>query len=228
MNEAIILAGGMGTRLSKMVPDLPKPMAPVNGRPFLFFLLEWLRESRYEKVIISAGYRPEDITGYFGNAYGEMDLEYAIEENPLGTGGAVLYSLQRVSSDNVLIVNGDTWFPVSLDRLSAFHERSGSSFTIALKKMKSFSRYGSVECSGDMILKFHEKKFCESGLINGGIYMADRKYLLDQDLPKVFSLEKDFLEKREGTGDIRCMIFDEPFIDIGIPEDYLRARDIIH
>ncbi|HOO99823.1 MAG TPA: nucleotidyltransferase family protein [Bacteroidales bacterium] len=225
--DAIILAGGMGTRLRQIVPDLPKPMAPVNGRPFLSYLLGWLGRYAVRKVIISAGYRSEVITGYFGNSFGDIGLDYAIEEKALGTGGAVMFALSKASGTDVLIINGDTWFPVDLDRLSTFQAETGSMFTLALKKMENFSRYGTVERREDTIVRFNEKKFCESGLINGGIYLVNRKYLLDQHLPEVFSLENDFLEKKAKTGEIKGRIFDEPFIDIGVPEDYLRARDII-
>lgn len=227
MVDAIILAGGMGTRLRQIVPDLPKPMAPVNGMPFLFYLLQWLGKYDVRNVIISAGYRSEEITAYFGNSFGNIELDYAIEEKALGTGGAVMYALSKASGNNILIVNGDTWFPVDLTGLSTFHAGTGSKFTIALKKMENFSRYGTVECRGDIIVRFNEKRFCPSGLINGGIYMAGIKFLEDQHMPEVFSLEKDLLEKKAGTGELMCRVFDDPFIDIGIPEDYLRARDLL-
>jgi len=225
--EAIILAGGMGTRLQEVVSDLPKPMAPVNGKPFLHYLFLWLEEFKIEKVIISAGYKSEAIVSYFGDLFNEIAIEYAIEEKPLGTGGAVKYALQKTTGNEVIIVNGDTYFPVNLDNLSAFHYDNRNTFSVALKRMKDFSRYGSVICKGNTIRKFNEKSFCKEGLINGGIYIANRSLLESARFPEVFSLEKDFLEKEAATGKLKCQVYDASFIDIGIPEDYLKAQSFL-
>jgi D-glycero-alpha-D-manno-heptose 1-phosphate guanylyltransferase len=225
--EAIILAGGMGTRLRKLVSGIPKPMAPVNGRPFIFYILRWLEGNGIRKAIISAGYKSEAITDYFGDKFGNMELRYAIEEKPLGTGGAVMFALGKTDADNVLILNGDTWFPIDLKIFSSFHTRSRNAFSLALKRMENFSRYGTVECTGDKIFRFNEKKFCSSGLINGGIYLASRKFLDSRKLPEVFSLETDFLEKEAANGDLKCKAFDALFIDIGIPEDYVKASALL-
>lgn len=225
--EAIILAGGLGTRLGKVIGDVPKPMAPVNGKPFLSYLFEWLKKYQVEKIIISAGYKSELIAGYFKESFLGIPLVYAIEEKPLGTGGAVMFALQESSCEDVLIVNGDTFFPIDINRFYSNHIESGSRLTIALKSMKNFSRYGSVECSGVTIIKFNEKKFCKKGLINGGIYLISREFIESRGLPVTFSLEKDFLEKEAGSSLLKCMIFDDIFIDIGIPEDYRRAASVL-
>lgn len=221
--EAIILAGGMGTRLREKISDLPKPMAPVNGKPFLFYVLNWLKDYNVEKVILSTGYRSESIIDYFGKSFKGIPLEYAVEQNPLGTGGAVRFAIQKSYGDNVLVLNGDTYFPVHLDRFFMFHSRMQNHFSMGLKPMKDFSRYGSVECAGDTLIRFNEKKFCKEGLINGGIYLINRAFFESLQLPEVFSLEADVLEKQAGSALLKCMIFDDPFIDIGIPEDYNRA-----
>ena len=225
--EAIILAGGLGTRLRKVIGDVPKPMAPVNGKPFLSYLFEWLKKYPVKKIIISAGYKSESIMGYFGGSFLGIPVVYAIEEKPLGTGGAVLFALQESSYENILIVNGDTFFPIDLNRFFNNHIGSSSRLTIALKSMKEFSRYGSVECMGDTIIKFNEKKFCPEGLINGGIYMINREFIESRELPDSFSLEKDFLEKEAGSSLLKCMTFDDIFLDIGIPEDYQRAASVL-
>jgi D-glycero-alpha-D-manno-heptose 1-phosphate guanylyltransferase len=225
--EAVILAGGMGMRLRDAVPDLPKPMAPVNGKPFLWYLLEWLTEFPLSKLVLSIGYKPEIIMNCFGNTFLGVPVEYVIEEEPLGTGGGIIRACGKINDPDFLVINGDTYFPVDLNKLCSFHTRDKGYITIALKKMKDFSRYGAVECSDGKIVQFHEKKVCHDGLINGGIYAINREKLLSQHLPEVFSFEKDILEKNGGTGDLRCLIFDEPFLDIGIPEEYHKAGNIL-
>ncbi len=227
MREAIILAGGMGTRLQKVVQDVPKPMAPVSGKPFLFYILKWLEKYGFKKVIISAGYKADVIIKYFGDSFDGISIDYALEEKPLGTGGAVRFALGKISGNESLILNGDTWFPIDLNNFHSFHKETGSTFSIALKRMKEFSRYGSVEWEGNTIIRFNEKKFCKDGHINGGIYLADRQFIESRQLPEVFSLEMDLLEKEVGSGLIKCQVFNDPFIDIGIPEDYRKAQLVL-
>jgi D-glycero-alpha-D-manno-heptose 1-phosphate guanylyltransferase len=225
--EAIILAGGMGTRLRETISDIPKPMAPVNGKPFLFHLLSWLKDYPVEKIIMSTGYKSELIADYFGYSFLGIPVEYAVEKKPLGTGGAIRFAMNMSEGGNVLVLNGDTYFPVKLDEFFLFHESSGNLFSMALKPMKDFSRYGTVEYTGDKITRFNEKKYCREGLINGGIYIINRKFLESMNLPEVFSLEADLLEKQAASSVLKGMIFDEPFIDIGIPDDYVRAGNFI-
>lgn len=225
--ETIILAGGMGTRLQELVPDVPKPMAPVGGKPFLYYVFQWLEKYKIEKVIISAGYKSEAIVSYFGNSFNKVSIDYSIEMKPLGTGGALAFALHKTTDNEILIINGDTYFPVSLDNFHSFHSESRNVFSMALKKMKNFSRYGSVECEGNTILKFNEKRFCKEGLINGGIYIIDRRFLEAGQFPEVFSLEKDLLEKEANSWKLKGQVFDDPFIDIGIPEDYMRAQSVL-
>ena len=221
--EAIILAGGLGTRLRETISDLPKPMAPVNGKPFLFYVLNWLKDYQVEKIILSTGYRSESIFDYFGRSFCGIQLEYAVEQKPLGTGGAISFALQKSQGNDVLVLNGDTWFPVPVSKYFLFHTNSQSNFSLALKPMKDFSRYGSVDCTGDTIIRFNEKKFCSEGFVNGGIYIINKTFFESLKLPEVFSVEADLLEKYAGASLLKCMVFDEPFIDIGIPEDYKRA-----
>jgi D-glycero-alpha-D-manno-heptose 1-phosphate guanylyltransferase len=225
--DSIILAGGMGTRLRKAVPDLPKPMAPVRGKPFLFYLLLWIKQYQIDKIILSIGYKPESFSEYFGDFFDDIPVIYVTEEKPLGTGGAVINALDHTKGNDILILNGDTWFPVDLDKLYDFHLRNNSRFTIALKRMRNFSRYGSVEISGDTIIRFHEKNFCSAGFINGGIYLVKRDYFESGEFPEVFSLEKEILEKEAEKSQLKGVVFDDPFIDIGLPEDYRKAGNII-
>lgn len=225
--EAIILAGGMGTRLSKVVTDVPKPMAPVNGKPFLFYLLQWIKKYPIEKIILSIGYKSESVVNYFGKSFNDVPVTYVIEEKQLGTGGALKFALKKTKGKNILVLNGDSYFPIDLNKFILEHSENDHLFSVALKRMKDFSRYGSVECLGNTIIKFNEKKFCHDGLINGGIYQISRQFIESRQLPEIFSLEKEILEKEVQTSELKCMIFNNVFIDIGIPEDYLRAESIL-
>jgi D-glycero-alpha-D-manno-heptose 1-phosphate guanylyltransferase len=225
--DAIILAGGLGTRLKEVIKDVPKPMAPVNGKPFLQYILDWLSSYPVKKIILSVGYKYEAIKDYFGDNYGNIPIEYAIENEPLGTGGGVKKALKKTTEDNVVIINGDTYFPININELLEFHIANRSSVTIALKRMGNFDRYGSISITGNVITKFEEKRYCKSGLINGGIYMLNKEITnLIQNYPDKFSFEKDLLEKGLGTGFVQGIVFDESFIDIGIPEDYLKSQSI--
>ncbi len=226
--EVIILAGGLGSRLSGTIGDIPKPMAPVEGRPFLEYLFSWLEKYDVCKVILSTGYKAEMISDCFGPLYNNLPIEYAVEPEPLGTGGAILFALEKAQGDNVLIVNGDTWFPVDVGRLVLGHLETNASFTMALKSMTDFSRYGTVEMEEDVVVRFNEKHQCSEGLINGGIYVMNRFFLESYaHTERQFSFETGILEKRVTDRVIRGVVFDEPFIDIGVPEDYMRAGEVI-
>jgi len=225
--EVIILAGGMGTRLREAVSDLPKPMADINGKPFLNYLLEWLSSFPVKKVIMSVGYKADSIISYFGRSFRNIAIEYTLEEKPLGTGGAIMFAMKSASAGDLLIVNGDTYFPVDLNKFSDLHHNSNGLLSVALKPMQNFSRYGSVVCNGETIIRFEEKKVCSEGLINGGIYLLNRKHLENRHFPEVFSFEKEVLEKDAGTPGLKGFVFDTTFIDIGIPEDYFRAGTLL-
>lgn len=222
---AIILAGGLGTRLRTVVQDVPKCMAPVAGHPFLKYLIDALLQSGIRQFIFSLGYKHEIIETYLETAFPELNKTIALETSPLGTGGAVQLACQYTTASDILIVNGDTYFDVQVPALIEFHLQHHAAVTLALKPMRDFSRYGVVELDKDNhVLAFHEKKQYEEGLINGGVYMLNREALLSKELPATFSLETDFLEPYANS--IRMMGFIQPgyFIDIGIPDDYERAN----
>jgi D-glycero-alpha-D-manno-heptose 1-phosphate guanylyltransferase len=225
--EIIILAGGLGTRLREIVADLPKPMAPVMDKPFLYYIFRWLQEYPVKKVILSTGYKSESISDYFGSLWGSINIEYVKEEIPLGTGGAIMNALSKTSGSDVLILNGDTYFPININKFYSSHKNNNNPITIALKRMKNFERYGTVECSDGSVIRFNEKKFCPEGLINGGIYLLSRNFLETRSLPAIFSFEKEILEKEAGSSSLKGLIFNNSFIDIGIPEDYYRAESIL-
>lgn len=222
--EAIILAGGLGTRLKAVISDLPKCMAPIAGRPFLEYVLRRLRSNGTDKVILSVGYKHEVIRDHFGTSFDGISISYAIEEEPLGTGGGIMLALLSATENNVFILNGDTLYEVDLAEMQEHHRLHKSSITMALRSVEETARYGSVEIdSTSRIVAFKEKGAVTGpGLINGGVYCVDRETLLNLDFPQRFSFEKDILEKQ--LLGMSGFISEAYFIDIGIPEDYERAE----
>jgi D-glycero-alpha-D-manno-heptose 1-phosphate guanylyltransferase len=230
INECVILAGGLGTRLRSAVPDLPKCMAPVAGKPFLAHVIGYFQQQGVEKFIFSLGYKSEVIQDYLEAKYPALHKQYVIEKDPLGTGGAIQLACRQASEKNVLILNGDTLFSIQLPALTAFHEQHQSHCTLALKPMQQFDRYGVVEIAENGAIKsFKEKQFYKSGLINGGIYALQVEAFLKEGLPEKFSFEKDYLEKLYRVRPMYGVVQDEYFIDIGIPEDFEKAnRELVN
>lgn len=225
MRECIILAGGLGTRLREVVDNVPKCMAEVAGRPFLFYLLNWCGRQSFDRVILSVGYLSEIVTGWVGKNDYPFEIVFVKEEEPLGTGGAISLAMNSVLTDRAIVINGDTFFNVDIDKLYIFHSREDAKISLALKPMVDFDRYGCVELDNhDRVLAFREKQFCKSGLINGGVYLIDKNTLLSGAWPMKFSFEKDVLEGRLSDLLIYGNIQDSYFIDIGIPEDYKKAN----
>jgi D-glycero-alpha-D-manno-heptose 1-phosphate guanylyltransferase len=223
--EAIILAGGLGTRLRSVVSDLPKCMAPVAGRPFLFYVINYLRMQGVEKIIFSLGYKHEVVENYLKDQFSTLNYQCSIEEEPLGTGGAIQLACKRATEKKTIIVNGDTLFKADINELFHFHEQQNAECTLALKPMQQFDRYGVVELNeDDCIIAFKEKQFYETGLINGGVYILNADDFLAKGFPLKFSFEKDYLEQYCRQGKIYGQVDDGYFIDIGIPEDYNRVQ----
>ncbi|MEO6187685.1 MAG: nucleotidyltransferase family protein [Ginsengibacter sp.] len=229
IKEAVILAGGLGTRLQSVVSDRPKCMALVNGKPFLHYLVEFLKKSGIQKFLFSVGYLHESIEEYLRSEYSNLQYKISVETEPLGTGGAVKLACQHASEKNLLVCNGDTLFKVDVVSLYELHLSRSSNCTLCLKLMQNFDRYGVVTLNEDDTVKsFHEKKFYESGLINGGVYAVNAVNFMKENLPDKFSFEKDYLENNTAlqygdTPKLYGIIQDKYFIDIGIPEDYERA-----
>jgi D-glycero-alpha-D-manno-heptose 1-phosphate guanylyltransferase len=224
--EAIVLAGGFGTRLQSVVKDLPKPMADVNGKPFLTYILDYLIDYNYTKVVLSVGYLHEKIETFFGTQYKSLQIEYAVETEPLGTGGGIAFAMSFCKSNNILVLNGDTLFKADLFSFEQFHARCNSLLSIVLRHVADTSRYGRVNVNDKgQILNFTEKnKASGEGTINGGIYMINREFIQKLTLPQKFSFEKDLMEKYVSTMPFYALESDGYFIDIGIPEDYERAQ----
>ena len=230
IKEAIILAGGLGTRLRSVVADKPKCMAPVQGKPFLFYLIHFLKKGGIQHFIFSVGYMHEMIEEYLLKDFSDLNYTLSLEKEPLGTGGGIQLACKATSQKNVIVCNGDTFYNVNLKSLSIFHEGCDAACTLSLKPMFNFDRYGVVELNDDYSVKtFKEKEFYESGLINGGVYALNVSKFLECGLPEKFSFESAFLEKKLQTRSgekptLYGIIQDEFFIDIGIPEDYERAQ----
>lgn len=223
-----MLAGGFGTRLAHVVPDVCKPMAPVAGRPFLRFIMDQLAAAGFDRAVVADGYRREQIEDFFGSAYRGMAVEYSPEDTPLLTGGAVKRALGRCRADWVFVLNGDTWLDVDFAAMeaTAADAPDGVSAVIAVKRMRDFERYGTVDVDADGALTaFREKRPCEEGLINAGVYLL-RGDALD-GMPEKFSLESDYFERVVGDGALRAVECDAGFIDIGVPEDYELAQTML-
>ncbi|EMG6304005.1 nucleotidyltransferase family protein [Campylobacter coli] len=215
--QAIVLAGGLGTRLRSVVEDLPKPMAPINGKPFLAFVLDYLKKQGIAEIILSVSYKYEPIQEYFKDEFHGMKIHYNIEKELLGTGGAIKDVLKFVKN-KAYVLNGDTFFDIDLKKLIL----NGSKICIALKQMQNFDRYGTVNIDEQgFVASFEEKVFKKQGLINGGVYLLKKDIFDEFSLEKKFSFE-EFLQKNYKSLKIQTQIFDDYFIDIGIPEDYYK------
>lgn len=227
IKEAVVLAGGFGTRLRTVISDLPKPLAPVNGLPFLHYVFAHLKKHRITKVVLSVGYMHEKIQAHFGNQYLGMQVKYALEEQPLGTGGGIRLGMEQCEGAHVLAMNGDTLFEVPLTELFEDHLGGSADATLALRAVEDGSRYGTIELDGKRIKAFREKLPEHTGkqLINGGVYAMRRKTFMGHTEPgKAFSIEHDFFGKYTDQLLLHAFPCDGYFIDIGIPEDYARAQ----
>ena len=225
ITEAIILAGGLGTRLRNEVPDLPKCMADVGGKPFISYVVEHCISQGIQRFVFALGYKSEQFESFLSRTLPAHSYTLSIEDEPLGTGGAVKLACGRLRSPSALVLNGDTLFRIELEMLSTFHRLNEAECTLALKPMKDFDRYGVVELGPDnRIIHFHEKMHYSSGLINGGVYCLEVARFLGLSLADKFSFEKDYLEKYFTSCPMYGLVQDQYFIDIGIPEDYKRAN----
>lgn len=224
--EAVVLAGGFGTRLAHAVPGVCKPMAPVAGEPFLRRVLDQLDAAGFARVVIADGYRREQIESYFMGTYRGLEVDYSPEDSPLLTGGAVRKALRTCTRPEVFVLNGDTWLDADFSAMESMltaHPRA--SCCIAAKRMEGFDRYGTLDVApGGRISAFREKAPWDEGLINGGAYLIRRDVLEAE--PDVFSLEGDWFARVVADGALVACETEGGFIDIGVPEDYARAQSI--
>ena len=224
--QAIILAGGFGTRLQTVVKEVPKPLAPISGKPFLFWLVTYLQQQGITNFIFSLGYLHQQVEDFLKEEFPNLQYDCVVENEPLGTGGAIKYCLSKSIEKDIIIINGDTFFGLNIKNFIKFYQDTKSDCCIALTPMKSFDRYGSVTIDEQNIIhQFNEKKYCEDGFINTGILALNKNIFLEKTkhFPQNFSYEKDFLEPNILSIKVTGYIANGYFIDIGIPEDYYKA-----
>lgn len=230
VTTAIILAGGLGTRLRETIPNLPKPMVPIHNRPFLEHQMDYWIEQGITQFILSVGYLKDLIINHFGNSYRGVSIEYAEETSPLGTGGGLLFAAKNLN-ETFLVLNGDTFIEVDLDSLYEFHLKINSNWTFVLFRTNEFDRYMvmSVSPKGE-ILALNSHDCISSGLANGGVYLIEPAALnsLGVNTLENVSLENQLLPNFISNGG---KLFGQEctgkFIDIGLPEDYFKASKIL-
>jgi D-glycero-alpha-D-manno-heptose 1-phosphate guanylyltransferase len=224
---ALILAGGFGTRLRQVIKDVPKPMAPINGLPFLHFQLLYLKRQGITRVVFLTGYLASKISAYFGNDFNGLKITYSHEDTPLGTGGAIKKAMGHVTENSCFVLNGDSFFDVDLADLADRHTKLHFSASLALRTVENAGRYGQVTTDNNhRITGFHEKSDVEvPGLINGGVYMINKnKFIETTSSLDVFSIEKDFFERSCEDIPMGGFVYNGYFIDIGVPADYEKAQ----
>jgi D-glycero-alpha-D-manno-heptose 1-phosphate guanylyltransferase len=221
--EAVILAGGFGTRLRHVVPDLPKPMAPVGGRPFLEYLLRSLAGKGFRRIVLSLGYLAEKVTAHFGDTFCGMQLVFENERSPLGTGGAVRQSLLRCREDHLFVFNGDTFLDLEVAEVERQWRYHRLPIVVACT-IDNTERYGRLELRDGRVVSISEKGRSGVGLINAGCYLLPADVFSGIAVGESFSLERDVLPDLVSRDRLDCFISKGYFIDIGVPEDYERAQ----
>jgi|KBSMisStaDraftv2_1062788.scaffolds.fasta_scaffold01788_7 D-glycero-alpha-D-manno-heptose 1-phosphate guanylyltransferase len=220
--EAIILTGGLGTRLRSRLKDRPKAMALVGGRPFLELLFDRLIQGECDRIILSVGYLRDVIIRHFGSSYRDVPIDYVIEEAPLGTGGAIRLCLPHARGSDVVVMNGDTFLDINYRTMFAAHQVGKAVMTMAVAKVLDVGRYGGVLLNGDRIAAFTEKGNQGAGWINAGVYVLRRDFPWPASLGPRFSFEQEILH--QSTFAIQSFLCHGFFLDIGIPEDLDRAQ----
>ncbi|HEV2484468.1 MAG TPA: nucleotidyltransferase family protein [Terracidiphilus sp.] len=222
--EAIVLAGGLGTRLATKLEGIPKAMAPVAGRPFLEILLSQLKHTGCSRVLLSVGHLHAAIQNNFGSSFRGMPLDYVIENVPLGTGGAIRKALSYAAEENILVLNGDTFLQADYAAMLQFHAAEHAAVTIAITRQPDLSRYGGVLVEGKRIVGFQEKGHSGPGFINAGAYVLRREMPWPPILSEKFSFEVDFLSLEISRLSPLAYEVEGFFLDIGVPEDLDRAQ----
>ena len=225
-DEAIVLVGGLGTRLRPVVGELPKPLAPVGGRPFLAWVLDRLAGARVRRVVLAAGYRADMLHEAVGDAWRGMDVAYSVEDAPLGTGGAIAKACAMVGGDGVHVLNGDTWLDYDLGAIEATTRAAGRGLGLALVRVDDAGRYGAVSIDAGRVTGFTEKGVAGPGWINGGGYFLTREAM--HALPPAgaaYSFEDAVLAPSARAGHVAAFCGTEAFIDIGVPVDYRIAQE---
>jgi D-glycero-alpha-D-manno-heptose 1-phosphate guanylyltransferase len=223
-DEAIVLAGGFGTRLRGVVDDVPKPLAPVAGRPFLAWVLDRLAAGGMRRCILATGYLSELIEQRIGTRWQGMEIAYSVEPEPLGTGGAIRLAAGRLHGDAAHVLNGDTWLEYDPASLESAARNAGMPMAIALARVDDVARYGAVAIDQGRVAGFREKGEAGPGWINAGCYFLGADALAALPARDAFSFEQDVLQPRVQAGAVGAFTATAGFIDIGVPEDYARAQ----
>jgi len=217
---AVILAGGLGTRLRSVVSDRPKPMADVSGRPFLDYLVQRVLSYQISKIIVCVSYMKENIISYFGKKYGDK-IQFSVEEIPLGTGGALAKATEFLpNSSSALVLNGDTFLPVDYSEIRKFHDSKRADMTIVLSKSTN-PRFGGAMIDENSRLTEFGSFENRSGLVNAGVYWMEKSTFDFLPRGKEFSLEKEFLPEFVKQRKVYGFISERMFVDIGTPQSYL-------
>lgn len=222
--EAVVLAGGFGTRLSSVLPGIPKGMALVGGRPFLERLLAALQKRGIDRIVFSLGYKAEIIQSHFGDRFQGVELVYTIENSPLGTGGATRAALRMASSNSVFVVNGDTLVELDYEAMYRAHRAAGAKLSIAVTRVEDTARYGRIAVTAGHVTRFEEKKQAGPGVINTGVYLLEKEIFDAYDLPDSFSIESGFFAPHLPALSPLAYETSGYFLDIGVPEDLHRAQ----
>jgi len=222
--EAIVLAGGLGTRLASRLDGIPKAMAPVAGRPFLEILLRQLERSGCTRVLLSVGHLRGVIQDHFGAGFQGLALEYVVEDVPLGTGGANRKALEQANEKAVLVLNGDTFLDADYAAMLRFHQAQESALTIAVTRQADVARYGEVRVEERRVVGFEEKGRSGPGFINAGAYVVEKAIAWPSALGERFSFERDFLVPETARLAPAAFRVEGFFLDIGVPEDLDRAQ----
>ncbi len=222
-DEAIILAGGRGTRLQGVVSNVPKPLAPVQGRPFLAWLLDLLAQQGMRRVVLATGYKAERVQAAVGEDWRGMRIDYVVESTQLGTGGAIAKALQRIEGEDAFVLNGDTYLELDYARFAAAMRSQHAGLGMALAQVADVSRYGVVHIANERVTGFSEKGGAGPGWINAGVYWLPRDVPVP-DATQAFSFEDTVLHAAAGQGTLQAYTATDAFIDIGVPEDFQRAQ----
>ena len=225
--EVIVLVGGLGTRLRSVVADVPKPLAPVAGRPFLAHVLDQLAASGLRRAVLATGYLAEKIEQAIGRRWAGMDIAYSKEHSPLGTGGAIRQAACLLQGRGVHLANGDTFLRFDLLALERQVYASGARLGVALARVPDVGRYGAVEVTEGRITAFLEKGGHGEGFINAGSYFLTPEGLDRLPGETAYSFEHEVLLPSAQAGLLVAYDDTRDFIDIGVPDDYLRAQDLL-
>lgn len=224
--EAIVLVGGLGTRLRSEVADLPKPLAPVAGRPFLAYVLDQFARAGLRRIVLATGYLAGRVESTIGRSWQGMAVDYSVEDAPLGTGGAVSLAARKLHGARVHVANGDSFLRFDANALDDIVSRTSTALGMALAWVPDVGRYGAVDVADDRVVGFREKGGSGAGWINAGSYLLTPEALAGFPARDAFSFEESVLLPLSSAGRVGALCESRDFIDIGVPEDYRRAQDL--